>query len=179
MKELWKDIPDYPGYQASNIGRIRSKDRVVHYSDGRNRKYKGTVLRPRANGLGYLEVYPGFAPNGRRNTVGVHRLIAMAHIPNPEEKPFINHKDGNPGNNNINNLEWVTPQENSQHAKYVLKNASYGTPCQKVICVETGVVYDSIRRAWRETGVHWSDIARALDGKEGRARAGGYHWKKA
>ena len=178
MKEEWRDIPNYPGYQASDRGRIRSVKHTVKYSDGRIREHPGKILRPATNKRGYLEVYPGLAPNGKRNTIGVHRLTAMAFIPNPKNKPFINHKDGNPQNNTVSNLEWATPRENSRHAKYILKNKNYGIPCQRIICVETGVEYESIREAWRKTGVHWSGIAKVLKNREGRKRAGGYHWKR-
>lgn len=178
MKEIWKDVPGYPGYEASNLGDVRSKNRVVVYSDGRKRFYPSKELSQGTTKKGYKYVYPGFSKNGKRNTVGVHRLVALAHIPNPEGKPFINHIDGNPGNNSVENLEWVTPQENSRHAKYVLKSTNYGTPCQKVICIETGVEYESIREAWRKTGVYWTNIADVLKERDGRTQAGGYHWRK-
>ena len=178
MKEIWKDIPGYPGYKVSNLGSVKSKDRVVKYSNGVKRFYSGKELSQGTTKKGYKYVYPGFSKNGKRNTVGVHRLVAIAFIPNPEAKPFINHIDGNPSNNRVDNLEWSTPCENSRHAKYILKNTHYGSPCHKVVCVETGITYDSIRDAWRATGVHWSNIAKSIAHREGRAKAGGYHWKK-
>lgn len=178
MNEIWKNIPDYPDYQASNMGRIRSKDRIVKFSNGTKRRYPSCILKGRINGKGYRLITPGVTSSGKHGTIGVHRLIAMTYIPNPQNKPFINHKDGNPLNNQVSNLEWATPEENSRHAKYILKNSNYGLPCQKIICIETDRVYNSIRDAWRDTGIHWTCIAKALNNKEGREQAGGYHWGK-
>ena len=108
-KELWKVIPEFNDYEISNQGRLRCKSRYL-------KRGKGTMhcdshfLKPVDNGRGYLKVT--LKQNGRAKRFYVHRLVAMAFIPNPINKPFINHKDNNPKNNNVNNLEWCTPQEN-------------------------------------------------------------------
>ena len=109
MKEIWKDIKGYEGlYQVSNLGNVRSMDRITR--DGR--KIKGKNIKPHTNGNSrYLRV--ALCNNGKIKYENIHRLVAKAFIPNPENKPEVNHKDENPSNNFIDNLEWMTSKENS------------------------------------------------------------------
>lgn len=94
--ELWKDIKGYEGrYRVSNKGRISNYNRI---------------LTPTDNGHGYLII--GLCKDGKKTNFYIHRLVAMAFIDNPENKPVVNHKDYNAKNNNFNNLEWVTQKEN-------------------------------------------------------------------
>ncbi len=97
----WKEIPGILGFAASTDGRVMNVD-------------TNKVLVPRSDHNGYDRV--NIWHNGKHTTFHVHRLVAMAHIDNPETKPFINHIDGVKKNNNVDNLEWVTPKENAQHA---------------------------------------------------------------
>lgn len=114
-KEIWKDIKGYEGfYQISNMGQVRSLDRIIEYSDGRKRKFKGTIIKSRLNSKGYFIV--GIAINQKVKTIGIHKLVAEHFIDNPNCLPWINHIDGIKTNNNIENLEWVTPKENFEHA---------------------------------------------------------------
>ena len=175
MKEIWKDVDKYPNYQVSNFGRARTKTRIVECFRTKFKTLNGQLLHPSTDKKGYKRI--SLRDGKRQKTADLHRLVALAHIPNPENKPFINHIDGNPGNNHISNLEWCTREENQQHAKYILKR-KFGTQCQKIRCLETGKEYESIKNAWRDTGVHWTCIAKVLKGKEGRTQAGGYHWVK-
>ena len=101
MYEIWKDVVGYEGlYEISSIGNVR------------NRKTK-KVLKPN-NTDGYNQV--GLYKNGKKKYYMIHRLVGFAFIPNPDGKPLVNHKDSNRKNNVLTNLEWVTHQENSDHA---------------------------------------------------------------
>lgn len=106
MEEIWKDVVGYEGlYQVSNLGRIKSF--VKHTGNG-------NILKNFKNTDGYDLV---IITNGiKRSTKTVHRLMAIAFIPNPENKPQVNHIDANKKNNNLSNLEWVTRSENTLHA---------------------------------------------------------------
>ena len=111
--EIWKEIEGYEGlYEVSNTGKVRSLDRYT--TGNRNRLLKGKELRQRKNELNYCFVH--LCKDGISKNTRVHRLVAQEFIPNPEDKPYINHKDANPMNNHVDNLEWCTQQENIQHA---------------------------------------------------------------
>ena len=106
MKEVWKSIEGYEGYyEVSNLGRVRSLKR---------KGYKNGTLKQGSSHTQYWVVV--LCKDGKRITKLVHRLVAKAFIPNPDNKPQVNHIDSNRKNNRVDNLEWVTPKENSQHA---------------------------------------------------------------
>ena len=113
--EEWKYIDGWNGkYIVSNTGRIKSLYRRI--GNGKNYTIDKSVkeLKPTKNKLGYKMVCLMF--NGEKRQCKVHRLVAEAFIPNPENKPFINHIDFNPSNNNVENLEWCTQKENVHHS---------------------------------------------------------------
>lgn len=127
--EIWKTTTVNDAYEVSNLGRVKSKDRT--FTMLANGKYecikfnKGKILKPRISqnrnklslsGVGYL----------------AHRLVAMAFLPNPNNLPIINHKDGNPLNNSVDNLEWCDHSHNMQHAYDIgLKKARTGENSHK------------------------------------------------
>ncbi|MED3974580.1 NUMOD4 motif-containing HNH endonuclease [Priestia megaterium] len=112
--EIWKPIGGYEEYyEVSNFGRVRSKDRRVSNGPGSYIK-KARILKRSKTTTGYWKVE--LSKDGTKKSLKVHRLVAAAFIDNPNNKPFVNHIDGNPLNNHISNLEWCTQAENMQHA---------------------------------------------------------------
>lgn len=99
-KEVWKPINNYEMYFISNTSRVRKGDVFI----------KGSI-----DNTGYVRV--SLIKDGKNKKFLLHRLVAQTFIPNPENKPQVNHKDGNKLNNNESNLEWVTGKENILHAK--------------------------------------------------------------
>lgn len=104
MKEIWKNIFN-DNYAVSNKGKIRANDRIVKSTTGK-RHYRERILSPEIVKDGHLRVV--LCNNGIKQHYFVHRLVAEAFIPNPNNLPIINHKDENPANNNVDNLEWCT-----------------------------------------------------------------------
>lgn len=111
MQEEWRDISGYDGaYQVSNRGRVRSKARTVAMTDGRTLTLQGRILKPTTRVAGHLQV--NLSDKGVGKTLSVHRLVADAFIPNPENHPFVLHWDDVPSNNGVENLRWGTASEN-------------------------------------------------------------------
>ena len=145
--EQWKQIAGYEGlYEVSNYGNVYSI---------RNKK----ILKLSKDNLGYLRVM--LCKNDKQKSFLVHRLVAIAFIPNPENKATVNHIDEDKTNNHVYNLEWMSRGDNVRYSK-----------CKKVLCIETGQPYDSMADAERETGA--KNIGKACRGKQ--KTAGGFHW---
>lgn len=126
MKEEWRNT-NYSYIEISNFGNVRTKDCVRKFTFyDRHKKTKKITerlikahnMKIQFNNRGYCFVC--FKENNKRKNLLVHRLVAEAFIPNPDNKLEVNHKDGNLKNNIITNLEWVTPSENRKHAYWVL-----------------------------------------------------------
>ena len=113
---LWKDVIDYAGlYQVSNTGVVRSVDRYVRDKRCGKRYIKGYVLKAERNKVnGYF--YVNLNKNGITTHRTVHRLVAQAFIPNPNDLPFVNHIDEDKSNNCATNLEWITNSDNLRHS---------------------------------------------------------------
>lgn len=109
--EQWKTIKGFEIYMISNTGRIKSKERIVTNSIC-SYKTNEKELKPADNGKGYFKV--GLFKNGKYHYRYIHRLVAEHFIENPLNKPYVNHIDCNPKNNNVENLEWCTHKENME-----------------------------------------------------------------
>lgn len=122
--EIWKDVIGYEDlYQVSNLGRVKSLDKTIKVCRSKGKEYqlvvKGRILKSIPIKTGYSQV--GLTDkNGKLKVCLLHRLVAQAFIPNPENKPQVNHKDGNGRNNYLSNLEWCTISENGLHAYRIL-----------------------------------------------------------
>lgn len=183
MTEEWKWIAGYEGrYEVSNFGRIRS------YANGRwgnqsvSRKLR---LKHYTNGYPCIVLYK----DGTSKTVSIHRLVAQAFIPNPDNLPEVNHKDGDKENNNVRNLEWMTCSQNSQHAidtglhrpSGIQKKAASEVCSIPVYMYDTNGnllrVFGSITEASEVTKADKSEIVKCCKGKAKTAK--GYVWKYA
>ena len=120
---------------------------------------------------GYLKI--GLCKNGKVKYYLVHRLVAQAFIPNPQNKSEVNHIDEDKENNYVENLEWCTHIENMRHGTAMLRKAiSQG---KSIICIETGVEYYGVRECARQMGLHPSKITNVLKGT--RNHTGGFTFK--
>lgn len=174
-KEVWKDVVGYEGYyQVSNMGRVRSLDRMVKNPKGKDGygKRKGKILTVNLESTGYKRVQ--LCKDGIHKLERIHRLVAMAFIPNLENKLCIDHINTDRSDNRAENLRWVTHKENCNNQTTRKNNKGFRTS-RKVMCMETGTIYDTIIEIERQTGILHSDICKCCKGT--RITAGGYHWK--
>lgn len=190
MQEVWRDIYfiengityDYRGrYQVSNWGRIKS---LKH--KGNNGSTIGErILKGWNNGKGYLVV--SLCKNGKRKNHYVHRLVTIHFIPNPENKPEVNHKRGNKADNRATELEWATTSENAIHLKEVLKvkynldglnkSREKQKRCVSMFDLEGNFIktFNSLADASRETKINLGCICGCC--KNIYKTAGGYIWR--
>ena len=170
--EEWKDVVGFEGaYQVSNYGNLRSIDRI-----SMGKKYVGKIISKSQDRGGYTVDILSF--NGVRKTVRRHRIVAEAFIPNPHNKPEVNHLDGNKSNNHVKNLEWATHRENTNHAWLTgLTNIPLPRPLavEQLYEGEKIAEYNSIDIAAYINNISPEDICKCCKGK--RKNAGRYSWK--
>lgn len=170
MKELWKDIEGYEGtYQVSNLGMVKSLDRLT--TD--NRRLKGKLLA-KTNSKGYIKVT--LTNKNKSDNRDIHRLVAQAFIPNPENKPQVNHIDEDKTNNIVYNLEWVTAKENMNHG--TCRKRSSLKQSIKIVCVTTGKVYNSIADASRDLNLNSGTISKIINGKMKQTKGFTFKYKE-
>jgi len=162
-----KIIKGFENYSVLDTGIVRNI---------KTGKIKVGISNNTGNGYLYVDIYN----NGKKSRKYIHRLVAENFIPNIQNKPMVNHIDGNTKNNNASNLEWVTAQENVKHASSVLNClTAYYISTQKrkkkvkqidLFTNQTIKIYESIRQASRETGIPSSNIVAVLKGRQSRTR---------
>lgn len=158
IKEVWKDIIGFEGYyQISNLGNVKSLERFVP------RKVKERFLKPRIKKDYY---YVKLSKNGFSKHYPIYRLVAIAFIPNPNNKPCIDHINGCKKDNSVYNLRWVTHKENTNNPSTNIT--------KPVLCIETNTVYPSVCEAAKHFNLHQSNISSACIKNR---KSGGYHWK--
>ena len=169
---MFKDVVGWEGfYQVDEAGTIRSTPR-------NGNGFKAHVMSQSTDSDGYKVIKARNKDKVR--TLKVHRCVAQAFIANPENKPQVNHKDGNKANNTVTNLEWTTCSENIRHAK----NLGLQCECPNRVRVlqynleKSEIIgsYPSLKEAEHQTGVGWTGISAVLRGQ--RKSAGGYYWER-
>jgi len=191
MFEIWRDIVGYEDwYQVSNLGRVRSVDRVVVYKTGQKRIYKGQILKQQNATNGYKIV--DLQKNKNRKHFLVHRLVGKAFLPNLLNLPEINHLDEDKTNNSLENLAWCTVLENrifGTRTKRATENKDYTAIGKKnklhfgkrvrQMSKDGSVIAEfiSLRDIERICGYHRQHISACCNGKYKLAY--GYAWKFA
>ena len=124
-KEVWKDVLEFPEMcEVSNLGNVRTKDRIITRKDGIKYPVSGRMLSPTKDAQGYLRVT--LSKNNKCYNRKVHRLVAESFVENTHEKPQVNHINGVKCDNRASNLEWMTSSENNRHAHATGLNTSPG-----------------------------------------------------
>ena len=170
--EEWRDVAGYEGlYQVSNLGRVKRL--------GYSRKEK--ILKPAKYKDLYFFVI--LSHNGKRSKNYIHRLVAIAFIPNPENKREVDHIDGNKTNNYVSNLQWCSHRENVNNPNtrhrvgHLGKYGRLHHNSKPVVCIELQCLFGGVREAARETKIRNSTISNAA--LKRCKTAGGYHWRYA
>ena len=203
-KEIWKDIKNYEGlYQISNTGRVKSLKRVVPHKNRWKSKTSKRIIEEKIlkqNKTIHNYLFVQLYKNNKNQSNRIHRLVASAFIPNSQNKPCVNHIDGNKNNCHISNLEWCTYSENSIHAfktglkkisnkqkerasllgkktgKINIKKAIKANK-KKIMCIETKETFNSLTEAAKAKRASMSSICMHIKGNKKYTRAGGYTWK--
>ena len=176
--ECWRWIPGYEGiYQVSTRGRVRSVDRWVTYPDGSKRFFKGRILKPGRGKNGYLFV--SLYRDGKRHQILIHRLVAMAWLDNPENKPQINHLDEDKTNCSVENLSYCSAKENINWGTGIKRRAASRSMPVQAIDVKTGEVvleFPSMMEAGRK-GFDQGHVSACCLGKYGHKTHHGFIWR--
>ena len=178
MSEVWKPVKGYEGiYEVSDLGRVRSLPRMLTDSKGRRHPVPMKILRAH-NRKGYV----GYRLCNGSAIVefSAHRLVAMAFIPNPDNLPIVNHRDENPKNNQVSNLEWCDISYNTRYGTGVERaqaNHVYHRKAVEQLTKDGQQVATSkgVKEASRATGADASVIVRVCKGRH--ETAGGYRWR--
>lgn len=161
--ETFVKIEGFENYEVSNLGKVRNMK-------------SGRILKPYLNNYGYLKHC--LSEHNKKKYIFLHRIIAIAFIDNPEEKPCVNHIDENKLNNDLSNLEWCTVKENNIHGTRTKRAAE--KHFKKVIQLDLNDnvlnEFESIKQAEQKIGALARNISSCCNGK--RKSAGGYKWRK-
>lgn len=169
MKEVWRDIKGYEGYyQVSNLGHVRSLDRIVSNPTNGGYLIRGKLKKLGQDSDGYLETILSRA--GINTYPRIHRLAANAFIPNPDNLPEVNHIDGDKSNNSVDNLEWASRLSNEVHARSsglkAYRHKGERVYPVRLLCQTTGEEFASIKACADKFGFGYTYLCSTLkDGK--------------
>lgn len=174
MEEVWRPVVGYEGqYEVSNLGRVRSLDRIVKSRVRSGQKIKGRMLTKRCH-KGYFRV--ALSENNSTSNFFVHRLVAAAFIPNPENLPCVNHKNENKLDNRVENLEWCTYEYNNNYGMRTEK--TWKKILQLNINGDFVKEWTSLTQIKNELNYDIGTICHICRGDKGKT-AYGYLWKYA
>lgn len=177
MEEIWEYIPNFPDYQVSNLGNVRSLDRKIkqwNRFDNIERIYIGKLLKPKITNRGYLSV--GLTINGKTKHCLIHRLVAKCFLDNFDERLTVDHIDCNKLNNNVDNLQMVTIKKNIQlsYEKHLHNLTKVGQYDLQDNLLE---IYESVADASRKNNCSSQLIKNCCDNKKHCLTGKGYKWK--
>lgn len=191
--EVWKDIVGYEGlYMISNHGRVKSLPRLVNSRLRNNKQVLRREVILNTNETKWYKQVALFRGDGSRATFSIHRLVAKAFIPNPNDHKIINHIDSDPSNNHYSNLEWCTQSHNIKHAyntgrktkspgfgdaKYGLDNPASRQVAQYLLDGTFVKQWDCVTYIQKELGFNRPNICKCCRGKINTAY--GYKWEYA
>lgn len=175
IEEVWKDIPELTGkYQASSIGRIKSIERTIKQANGRMRTFPSKILKPFIDQWGYPRICL-YKEDCSPKKYKVHRLVAMAFIPNPHNLPIVNHIDHDRTNSKVENLEWCTVKENVNHmikaGRQPIQKTGFNHWASKsviAIKISTGerTIFGSQKDAARKLGLYQTHVNGCITGRQ-------------
>ena len=157
LEEEWKDIEDYPNYQISNFGRVKSKERYTKAKDNEIIHRKDKMLRSQTDtkGYKYVRLYNSKGFKAKK----IYRLVAEHYIPNLDSKPQVNHINGDKADNRVENLEWCTDLENKHHA---IENGLVDLELRKSNMSKLGKSKKALMKRWNK---QFSDMEYRLGDK--------------
>lgn len=185
----WVLIPNYPEYNMSDSGLVRSLTRMItqtsRHGTPMTRKYEGTTVKQKINNHGYFQVVVRNQTQGSK-TINIHRLVAELFVDGKEDGLVVNHKDGNKLNNHWSNLEWVTTQRNIEHAFEIgLAEIPYGfesNACkgwvEAINAVGEIVATFAGEQQARSCGFTPAGVSSVLTGRQKKHRGLTFRWKE-